>query len=100
MDVSEDTAELYETETSEKLRRRFKDLYVRRIGIEPELRHELRPVLEGIKAGGRATVDEAIARLRTLYRNGFDFGAGGGNDSGRGDENSGTGGDDNSRAGA
>ena len=76
MDLFEDTAQLYETAETEKERRRFGDRYMRMIGVEPELRHELRPMLEDIKAGAWVSVADAIAGLRKRYANGLDVGAG------------------------
>jgi hypothetical protein len=67
MDVFEDTAALAEDHPSEKLRRGFAERYQNHVGFEPSVRHDLRPVLEGIKAHGLRSVEDAISDMRLRY---------------------------------
>jgi hypothetical protein len=63
MDLHEDFAELYETEDSDVLRRRFAKRYRELIGIDPNRRAELRGELERVRDSGSLPVEQVIERL-------------------------------------
>lgn len=60
MDLFEDLAILYETETTASLRKKFAQRYLRLIGVVPEQRQEFRAALKRIVAGGRQPIADVV----------------------------------------